>query len=282
MLARGRGAVDARGARYGARVASLLLVGAAAFAVACLTLFSGFGLGTLLLPAFALVFPVEVAVAATAVVHAANNAFKVALLRGHVEVGLLLRFGLPAVAASFVGGALLARLSGREPLLRWELGGVEGEVTPVRLVMGALVLAFALVDLLPALRPRAPHRRWLPLGGALSGFFGGLSGHQGALRAAFLTPLGLAPAAYAATQAAIACGVDAARLSVYGASFFAGRMAGVETREGWALVAFATACAFAGSLLGRRLLPHVTARGVRAVTGTLLLAVGAGLAAGLV
>ncbi len=51
----------------------------AAVIVAALTLFSGFGLGTILMPAFALFFPIEVAVAATAVVHLANNLFKVFL-----------------------------------------------------------------------------------------------------------------------------------------------------------------------------------------------------------
>ena len=44
---------------------SFLAVGLLAFAVATLTLFSGFGLGTLLLPAFLFVFPAAVAVAAT-------------------------------------------------------------------------------------------------------------------------------------------------------------------------------------------------------------------------
>jgi len=44
-----------------------------AVVVAALTLFSGFGLGTVLMPAFALFFPVPVA--ATAVVHLANNLF---------------------------------------------------------------------------------------------------------------------------------------------------------------------------------------------------------------
>lgn len=44
-----------------------------ALVVSGLTLFSGFGLGTLLMPAFAVFFPVEVAVAATAVVHLATN-----------------------------------------------------------------------------------------------------------------------------------------------------------------------------------------------------------------
>ncbi|MEO8167675.1 MAG: sulfite exporter TauE/SafE family protein, partial [bacterium] len=41
-----------------------------------LTLFSGFGLGTLLLPAFLLFFPTELAIAMTAIVHFLNNIFK--------------------------------------------------------------------------------------------------------------------------------------------------------------------------------------------------------------
>ena len=49
----------------------------AALAVSGLTLFSGFGLGTLLMPVFAIFFPIEIAVAMTAVVHLANNLFKV-------------------------------------------------------------------------------------------------------------------------------------------------------------------------------------------------------------
>lgn len=52
---------------------SYLLVTVAAVTVSALTLYSGFGLGTLLMPVFALFFPVQVASGATAVVHAANN-----------------------------------------------------------------------------------------------------------------------------------------------------------------------------------------------------------------
>ena len=51
-----------------------------ALCVSMLTLFSGFGLGTLLMPALAIFFPVPVAIAATAIVHLANNIFKVGLL----------------------------------------------------------------------------------------------------------------------------------------------------------------------------------------------------------
>lgn len=38
-----------------------------------LTLFSGFGLGTILVPVFALFFPIDLAIALTAIVHFLNN-----------------------------------------------------------------------------------------------------------------------------------------------------------------------------------------------------------------
>jgi len=57
-----------------------LIVSLAALLAAGLTMYSGFGLGTLLLPVFALFFPAEVAVVATALVHGANNVFKASLL----------------------------------------------------------------------------------------------------------------------------------------------------------------------------------------------------------
>ena len=57
-----------------------LAVCAAALVSSGLTLFSGFGLGTLLMPVFALFFPVEIAIGLTAIVHFLNNLFKLALL----------------------------------------------------------------------------------------------------------------------------------------------------------------------------------------------------------
>lgn len=260
---------------------SFIFIAAVAFAVSFLTLFSGFGLGTLLLPAFALVFPLDVAVAATAVVHMFNNIFKVGLLYQHAEPRVLVRFGVPAVLAAFVGAAILAGLAGQEPLLTWHLGPREAVVTPISLVMGLLILTFATLDLVPRMKKLRFDPRWLPVGGTLSGFFGGLSGHQGALRAAFLTPLNLSPAAFASTQAVLATMVDASRLLIYGAAFFAGRMAGVSTRSQWALVGVATLSAFGGAILGRRLLPKMTIDMVRMITGCLLLLIGAGMASGL-
>jgi len=254
-----------------------VVIGIMALAVAALTLFSGFGLGTLLMPAFGLFFPLPVAVAATAVVHGLNNLFKLVLLRREVDWDLVARFGLPATVAAFGGAALLGALAHARPWLTWSVGGRSFEVTPVGAVMGVLILGFAAFELAPERGDRQVATPALWLGGILSGFFGGLSGHQGALRAAFLGRLSLPPARFAATQAAISVMVDGARSLVYGVAFAAVALGG-SMRP----IAIATACAFAGSLLGARLLPKVTVGFVRRVTGVLLVVVGLGLALGLI
>ena len=255
-----------------------VLLGLLAFGASLLTLFAGFGLGTLLMPAFALVLPLDVAVAATAIVHAANGAFKAGLLAGQADRGVVVRFGVPAVAAAFLGAFLLTSLSGRSPLLTWSFLGRPADVTPVKLVLGGLILGFALLELVPALRALRAPPKYLPLGGALSGFFGGLSGHQGALRAAFLSPLELSPTRFASTQAVIALLVDGARLLVYGWSFLLLR--GSSAPIPWGLVTVAVASAFAGTLLGKKLLPKVTLDNVHLLVGVLLVVVGVALAAG--
>ena len=88
-----------------------LSVAAAAFLAAGMTLYSGFGLGTLLLPVFALFFPVEMAVVSTAMVHGANNVFKVSLLGRHADREVVVKFGLTAIAAAILGALTLAWLA---------------------------------------------------------------------------------------------------------------------------------------------------------------------------
>ncbi|MEA3189621.1 MAG: uncharacterized protein QOD77_203 [Thermoplasmata archaeon] len=258
------------------RVAAILAV---AFLASLLTLFSGFGLGTLLLPAFALAFPLEVAIAATAVVHLANNLAKGALLGRAAHGPTVLRFGIPATLAAVAGAGVLLLLEGG-PAWRYDLGGPRA-VTPIGLTVGLLVVAFALLDLVPALRRLQAGKRHLVAGGLLSGFFGGLSGHQGALRSVFLAKLGLSPRAFVATGVMCAIFVDVARLAVYSGRH-ASDAASITAAGGWGVLAGAVLMAFAGAFLGARLLPHATVAGVRILVGALLLAMGPLIALGLV
>jgi uncharacterized membrane protein YfcA len=247
-----------------------------------LTLFSGFGLGTILLPAFAVFFPVEVAVGATAVVHLANNLFKLALIGRWAAWGVVLRFGVPAVIAAFGGAALLAWASGLAPIATYELFGGVHEISPVKLVVGALVGVFALLELSDRLERAEVPVKLLPVGGALSGFFGGLSGHQGALRSAFLVRAGLEKQAFVGTSAVCSAMVDVVRLVVYVAgAMIASEGMGLEgLRPG--LVAAACGAAFVGTFVGSRLVEKVTMRAIRVIVAVMLTAASALMIAGVI
>ena len=257
-----------------------IAVSLAALFAAGLTLYSGFGLGTLLLPVFALFFPAEMAVVATAMVHGANNVFKVSLLGRYADREVVLKFGLPAIAAAVLGALALGWVAQSGSSLTIELNDkAYFEITPVKLVIGLLMIGFALFELVPRFRSLEFDRRYLPLGGVMSGFFGGLSGHQGALRSAFLAKAGLTTERFVASNAAIGFLVDLTRISVYVALFTA---AGghVSDFTGWPLVMTGAVSAFCGVLLGKRFLHKVTMTSVQTLVGILLFGVGLALVSG--
>ena len=254
-----------------------LLPALAAFFTSGLTFFSGFGLGTLLLPVFALFFPLEVAIGLTAVVHLANNLFKLALVGKYANIAVVLRFGLPALVAAFLGAEALLRLSHLPSLATYQLFSHSLQVAPVKLVVAILMVAFGFLEVHPALGELTLPPGWLPLGGALSGFFGGLSGHQGALRSIFLLKCGLSKEGFISTGVVIACLVDASRLAVYAVGFPPHLI-----RDNAGPLMAAMVAALLGSVLGRRLLTNITMRFVQFIVAALLFLVALGLASGII
>ena len=240
-----------------------------------LTFFSGFGLGTLLLPAFALFFPVSEAVALTAVVHSLNGFFKLALVGREANRGVVLRFGLPAIAASFAGAWVLVWLSGVPPIYSYEAFGRSWAVLPVKLVIGSLLLVFGALEVFPRFSELSFGPKFIPVGGILSGFFGGLSGMQGALRSAFLIRSGLTKEEFVGTGVVIASLIDISRIGVYfkSPSQWSGRL------DYWLLTA-AVLSAFAGAALGNRFIKKLTMSGVQKIVAAMLVAVAVGLITG--
>lgn len=256
-----------------------LSVSFAALLAAGLTMYSGFGLGTLLLPVFALFFPIEIAVVATALVHGANNVFKVSLLGRFADRAVVLKFGLPAIAAAVLGALALGWVTQSGSSASIEVNQSVFEITPIKLLIGLLMIAFALIDLLPRFRSMSFKRSYLPLGGVLSGFFGGLSGHQGALRSAFLAKTGLSTQGFVGTNSVIGLLVDLTRISVYTALFVT---AGGQLGEfnAWPLVITGALSAFCGVLIGKRFLHKVTMSSIQTLVGILLFGVGLALVFG--
>lgn len=240
-----------------------LIIGLVAFGASALTFFSGFGLGTLLLPAFALFFTAPIALAATGTVHLLNNLFKGTLVRKLVDWPTVLRFGLPAIPAAILGAFLLTYLNTR-------IAGV---------VVGVVLILFAVLEFQPWFQRLTFPKKYISLGGIFTGFMGGLSGQQGALRSMFLLKSDFDAKHYIATGVFIAVLIDLARLPTYALGL---RDATSITQHELALVGFGTFCAFVGAWLGARYMKKTTIGLVRYVVAGLMLIIGMLLIAGVI
>ncbi|MBW3567336.1 MAG: sulfite exporter TauE/SafE family protein [Proteobacteria bacterium] len=253
-----------------------LLVAIASLLGAGLTLFSGFGLGTLLLAVLVFFFPPGIAVVVTAVVHFLNNAFKFVLLGRYANIAVVLRFGVPAILGAWLGAHSLALLIDLPAIRTYSIGDHEHVITPVKIAIGSLLMVFAFLELVPLARLASIPSRHLPLGGFLSGYFGGLSGHQGALRSMFLVKSDLTKESFIATGVVIALLVDVTRLSTYFS-----QLREFNWGDNATLISLATVSAFVGSFIGSRLLHKVTLKFIQRLVAILLTLISLGLLSGI-
>ena len=255
----------------------IIIISLCAFLVAILTFFSGFGLGTILTPVFMVFFPVDLAIALTGIVHFFNNIFKLLLVGKHANKEVLLRFGIPAIIGAFIGAWLLLNISDLKPLFIYEAFGKIIEVYPVKFIISVLLIIFASIDLIPYFGKLQFGKNKLPIGGALSGFFGGLSGNQGALRSAFLIKAGLSKEAFIATAVVVSTFVDFTRLSVYATRFTQSGLV-----DNLPLVICATLAGIVGAYIGSKLLKKVTLKFLQVTIAIMLIIVSLALGAGLI
>ncbi|MFV7235972.1 TSUP family transporter [Flavobacterium sp. ZB4R12] len=231
-----------------------------------LTLFSGFGLGMLLVPVFGIFFPIEIAIILTAIVHFLNNLFKLFLLGKSANLNVVLRFGIPAILFAFLGAYILSLLTDMQPLMDYQMGNHIFEIMPIKLTIGILLLFFSLFEVVPSLANIQFDKKYLPLGGILSGFFGGLSGNQGALRAAFLIRANLSKQSFIATGVVIACLVDISRLTIYSKGII-----NHSDHFDYTLLTLATLSAFIGAYFGNKLLEKVTIKTIQNLVTVMLI-----------
>jgi uncharacterized membrane protein YfcA len=242
-----------------------------------LTFFSGFGLGTILTPAMMLFFPIEVAIALTGIVHLLNNLFKMGLVGLKANWGVVLRFGIPAILGAAAGASLLLRFSVSEPIYSIDIAGHQFDVYTINLIVAALMAFFALFEIIPALKRMQFDKNKLFIGGAISGFFGGLSGHQGALRSAFLIRYGLSKEVFIASGIVIASFIDVTRLGLYFS-----RMESINIQDNLPILITAALSAFLGAYFGRKLLKKVTLDFVQWTVAIMILILSALLASGII
>lgn len=247
-----------------------------AFLFSGLTFFSGFGLATVLTPVFIVFFPVPIAIGLTAIIHFLNNIFKLFLVGRHMNLEVLLKFGLPAMLGAFLGGFTLLMMIQKSFVIKYQLFTHNIHVEVVNFTIGLLIFLFALLEALPKIKISFS-KNMLPIGGLLSGFFGGLSGHQGAFRSIFLLKCNLSKEQFIATGILIACMVDIVRIPIYRTIFLTTKI-GNE----FPLLLAAVFFAFLGSYLASRYMPKVTISSIRTIITILLVLISIGLITGLI
>ena len=248
-----------------------------AFSASMLTFFSGFGLGTLLTPVFALFFPIELAIALTGIVHFFNNIFKLFLVGRSANIGVVLRFGIPAILAAWLGAWLLLQLTQLNPLFSYSLRDNQYTVYPVQFIIALLLIIFAFFDLIPYLKNLKFSKKFLVFGGFVSGFFGGLSGHQGALRSAFLIKVGLSKEAFIGTAVVVSSCIDLTRITMYSTKFIY-----ADLLNNVYLLSSATVAAILGAILGHKLLKKITINFLQIFVACLLIIISIALGAGII
>jgi hypothetical protein len=160
---------------------------------------AGFGIGSVLTPAMAYWYPAKMAVAAVSIPHLAATAYRLWLVREHVDFSVLRSFGLMSAAGGLIGAVAQTWLASRY----------------LEVILSVLLIFVGVGGWLGYTKKMRFAGIWAWLAGALSGFLGGLVGNQGGLRSGAMLGLGVPRDAFIATATATGVIVDAARMPVY-------------------------------------------------------------------
>jgi len=228
------------------------LIATLAFLASMLTFFSGFGLGTLMLPVFCIIYPVEIAVLLTAIVHLLNNCFKFLLTYKNIQWNYAVKFSLFAIPSAVLGSYIFKEWLEEEVLFNYHISTFNFEITLLKILIGCIMLLFVFVEINKKINSQQIHPKYLLIGAAISGFFGGLSGHQGALRSMFLIKSIPSKEKFIATGITIACLVDLTRIPIY--SWY---LKSTELHTNILQLSIVTIAAFFGAFLGNKFLKKI-------------------------
>ena len=228
------------------------LLGGASVLAGAIASVSGFGIGSLLTPLLMLWMPTAAAVAILAIPHAVATTIRWVRLYPDVDQPTFRQFGIASAVGGLGGAALQSQLA--TPMLT--------------MVLGSLLVLSGTTELLRRRVPLPGTSSWRVAGGILSGFFGGLVGNQGGIRAAALLGFPLKPRALVATATASALLVDAARVPIYFMTSADAIMAGARF---WITASIGVVI---GTLIGVPILGRIPEPAYRRLIGALLLMLG--------
>lgn len=205
-------------------------------ATSLITLFTGFGVGTIMMPIMAMFFDVKVAIFLAAIVHFFNNMSRIALYRSEINWGIIKRFGIVSIIGAFIGSFAQIYLDSS-----W-----------LKVGLGAFLMIYSLLQLIPNKIKITLSANVDVIGGFLSGLIGGLIGNQGAIRSLYLLSYGMDKKELIVSSAVIAVIIDSTRIPIYAYSNYA------YMQENMMLLMAVVAASIFGTVLGSKMLPKVS------------------------
>ena len=202
---------------------------------------TGFGTSTIMVPIFLLFSPLPQTLLFVGIIHWFGDIWKILLFKKGLNWKLILGFGISGIIASCIGASLTFQIS--EKLLMKILGG--------------FLLAYVIFIFLKPGYRLAKNKKNMITGGALSGFFAGIFGVGGAIRATFLTAFDLPKAMYISTAGSIALLIDSTRLITY---LKGGTR--LEPMLLWGMIAFIPV-SFIGAKIAKRIVNHIPQKSFR-------------------
>jgi len=247
-------------------VIDTLVIVIVTFVTSLITFFSGFGLGSVLMPVIGITVPIHTAIGITAIVHLVVSLFKSVILYKDIHWKTTVQFGAPAAILS-IGGAFLLRFIVDIPdLPTYDVYGITAHPSVLKIVVGCFLLGIVIYDVIPSFKKKKFTKKYLVLGGAIAGFFGGLTGLQGAIRSAFLMGNSLEPEEYIATSASCSSIIDLARVAVYIPTMLLTSWNNVHT----SITVVAATVAIVGTIIGFSFLKFVTIKTIRIIVVSLI------------
>ena len=236
-----------------------------AFLASILTFFSWFWIWTILLPVFALFFPLNIAIAMTWIVHLLNNLFKLILVWNYFDKKIVLKLWLTWILWALLWAYLLIQLSNLELKIDFSIIWYNFETTIFKLIIWILLIIFSIIEISPKFNKFNFWNTAIYIVWFLSWLFGWLSWHQWALRTAILTKLNLEKNVFIATWVVIACLVDFTRIWIYFSNFK------LLEKENIILIILTTLSAFLWAYIWNKLLKKVTINFIQKIVSFMLI-----------
>lgn len=213
---------------------------------------TGFGTSTIMVPVMLLFYPVPQTLFFVGIIHFFGNIWKLLLFYRGLRWRLILSFGVPGIAATYIGASLLFDIP----------------AAALSRILGCFLVLYVVYLFAKSSFRVKPSLIFGACGGTLSGFLAGVFGIGGAVRGLFLTAFDLPKAVYITTAGAIALFIDTTRLATYFA-----KGARLPTLLLYGLPLFIPA-SFLGAAIARRIVDRIPQEHFRKIVAVFLLLMG--------